>query len=279
MHIPSTAGLGIPHDAEEVRLAVSLMAKFHTIIRDGLAKHNNDMSQVSITISPDNMDIFPENADSDCYRGWLGIKELFEHSYWRRTWIYQEATNTDDVPFFCGGRWFNMALVCVTVSVAYYLAAFANFPVRFRSIAPGPTIHMAGLRIKGVIRHGDSLLELLDYLRTTERSEPRDKVYAILGMAVDLSSPDIIVPDYSKSVADVYNDVVRYSLSRAEQGLQVLGYVTLPANRLEEEFNSPFPSWVSNYRIHGGANPFCTCVADPAFAYSICGAKNLIVQD
>ena len=123
--------LGIPHDAEEVRLAVSLMAKFHSIIRDGLAKYNNDMNKVSTTISPDNKDIFPENADSDCYRGWLGIKELFQRSYWRRTWIYQEATNTIDIPFFCGDRYFNMALVCVTVCIGYYLAEYADFRSAF----------------------------------------------------------------------------------------------------------------------------------------------------
>ncbi|KAI4276228.1 MAG: hypothetical protein LQ337_002627 [Flavoplaca oasis] len=265
--------LGTPHDEEEVRLAVSLMAKFHTFIRDGLAKYNNDMNKVSTTISPDNKGIFPENADSDCYRGWLGIQELFQRSYWRRTWVYQEATNTEGIPFFCGGHHFNMALVCVTVCIASQLSKYAHFPVRFRFLTPGATSHMAAFRDNGVIRWGDSLLELLEYLRTTECSEPRDKVYAILGMAVDLSSPDIIVPNYSKSVADVYTDVVRYSLSRAEHGLQILGHVTHPFNDWTGDDNTPsLPSWVPNYRIHGGPNPFRTQVANSAWAYNACGA-------
>ncbi|KAL8874530.1 MAG: hypothetical protein Q9198_006877 [Flavoplaca austrocitrina] len=266
--------LGIPHDEEEVRLAVSLMQRFHIIIRDGLAKHNDDMNKVSTTISPDDTDIFPEIVDSDCYRGWLGIKEMFQRSYWRRTWIYQEATNTQDIPFFCGDHHFSMVLVCATVFMAHHFAEYANFPLRFRRIARGAPFKMAGFKTEGVIRYGDSLLELLDYLRTTECSEPRDKVYAILGMAVDLSSPGSIVPDYSKSVADVYTDVVRFSLSEADHGLQVLGHVTHPADHwTEDNDRSSLPSWVPNYRMHGGPNPFCTRVAGSTWAYSACGVN------
>lgn len=84
MHLPSMAGF-VPHDEEEIRLAVTLMRKFHVVLRDGLAKHNDDINKVCTTISPDMKDIFPGTVNSDCYRGWLGIKEMFERSYWGRT--------------------------------------------------------------------------------------------------------------------------------------------------------------------------------------------------
>ena len=77
--------IGVPHHEEEVRLAVALMRRFHVVIRDGLPKHNGDMNKVCTTISPDMKDIFPVAVESECYRGWLGIKEMLQRSYWRRT--------------------------------------------------------------------------------------------------------------------------------------------------------------------------------------------------
>lgn len=101
--------------------------------------------------------------------------------------------------------------------MAHHCSVYLRFPESFRRIARGAPFSMAMFRRDGVIQHGDSLLALLEYFRSTECSEPRDKVYAVLGMAVDLSSPEDIIPDYSRSLSDVYTDVVRFSLSHAEQ--------------------------------------------------------------
>ena len=249
------------------------MKKFHIVLRDGLAEHNDDMNKVSTTISPENRDIFPGAPDSDSYRGWLGIKEMFQRPYWRRTWIYQEATLTATTPFFCGDEHFTMTFVSATVYMAHHFAEYSQFPEGFRSIARSAPFSMAGFRTDGVIRYGDTLLELLEYLRSTECSEPRDKVYAILGMAVD-ASPRSIVPDYSKSLVDVYIDVAKFSLSQADHGLRFLGHVTHPARHWAAPSRVPnFPSWVPDFRIHSGLNPFCTELADSEWAYKACGVK------
>ncbi|KAL8651548.1 MAG: hypothetical protein Q9226_004655, partial [Calogaya cf. arnoldii] len=262
--------IGLPHDEEEVRLAVILMEKFDNV----LAKHNDDLYKVITTIYLDNKDILPEIPGSECYKGWLGIKEMFQRSYWRRTWIYQEATLTQDTSFFCGDQHFTLNLAWIANWMERVLVEHPKFPELFRLDVQGDASRMAGFRFNGVIKTGDSLLELLDYLRATECSEPRDKVYAVLGMAIDLSSPGDIIPDYSKSLAEVYADVVRFSLSQADQGLQVLDHVTHPASHWNDPLEDPsFPSWVPDYRTHGNPSPFRTRITDSRWAYSACGAK------
>lgn len=265
--------IGVPHDEEEVRLAVALMKKTHIFLRDGLAEHDGDMKKVSTSITPENEDIIPGAPDSDSYRGWLGIKEIIQRPYWRRTWIYQEATVTDDTIFFCGDEHFTLTLVSATICMAHHVAEYSQSPVGFRCVAISAPFSMASFRLNGVIQCDHTLLELLEYLRYTECSEPRDKVYAILGMAAD-SSPRSIFPDYSKSLVDVYIDVVKFSLSQADHGLRVLGHVTHPAKHWTTPSQIPgFPSWVPDYRTHGGLNPFCTKLADSTWLYKACGAK------
>lgn len=78
-----------------------------------------------------------------------------------------------------------MAFVTATVYMAHHFAEYFHSPVYFRSIARRAPFKMAGFRTDGVIQNGRSLLDHSRYLRTTECSEPQDKVYAVLGMAVD----------------------------------------------------------------------------------------------
>ncbi|KAL8849898.1 MAG: hypothetical protein Q9221_005164 [Calogaya cf. arnoldii] len=234
--------IGLPHDQEEIRLALTLMEKFDIVLSDALAKHNNDMDKVTTTIYSDNEDIFHETPDSECYKGWIGIKEIFQRSYWGRTWIYQEVTNTQDTQIFCGDEQFTLSLVLVAYYMEVILGEHPRFPERFRHGAFGAPSHLAAFRSDGGITVGDSLLVLLEYFRSTQCSEPRDKVYAVLGMAADLSSLYNVTPDYSKSLVDVYTDVVRFSLSQADHGLQVLGFyadeIIDVSNIWEHEYSS-----------------------------------------
>ncbi|KAL8670992.1 MAG: hypothetical protein Q9168_004484 [Polycauliona sp. 1 TL-2023] len=90
-------------------------------------------------------------------------------------------------------------------------------------------------------------------------------------MAADLSSsPAKITSNYSKSIEEVYTDVVRFSLSQKEHGLQVLGHVFHLASYASN--SQSFNSWVPDYRLPG-LEPFLAFLADSAWAYTACGAK------
>ncbi|KAI4253558.1 MAG: hypothetical protein LQ352_003619 [Teloschistes flavicans] len=269
--------IGLPSDPEQNRLAIQVMRKFNQVLHEGLKANNDDMNAVASQISPDNKEIFPDEG-TDCYRGWLGISDIFKRSYWRRTWIYQEATGPPaSTRFYCGSSYFNMTLISASVFMAHHFSELNGLDFAFRDLARGPVFAISAFRTEGVIAYGDSLLELIDSLRGTEASEPRDKVYALLGLTAD-SEAASIKPDYATSLCEVYTDVVRFSLSQPKHGLQILGHVMrLRVNFKDEEntyIRNGFPSWVPDYREYG-VNLFPTVLEDLSGAYNACGPHRI----
>jgi hypothetical protein len=96
--------------------------------------------------------------------------------------------------------------------------------------------------------------------RHTSCFDPRDKVYAPLCLAPD-GVRRFIQPDYdSKTVLDVYMDVVQYYLAQAGHELDFLGYalyqdgaqvVEAPKSvKWPEGVKSILPSWVPNFSVN-----------------------------
>lgn len=84
-----------------------------------------------------------------------------------------------------------------------------------------------------------NLFDLLQMAKIFHCSDPRDRVYALLGLANDGHTP--IVPDYSKPVSRVYEEATLH-LIREEGNVDVL---------IDEEMNRGWdgaPSWVPNFR-------------------------------
>ncbi len=111
-----------------------------------------------------------------------------------------------------------------------------------------------GRRVQHIYR---SFLDSLQMFRHTSCSDPRDKVYAPLCLAPD-DVRRFIQPDYdSKTVLDVYMDVVQYYLAQPGHELDFLGYalyqdgaqeVEMPkSTKWPEGVKSTLPSWVPNF--------------------------------
>ncbi|KAL8731237.1 MAG: hypothetical protein Q9181_004365 [Wetmoreana brouardii] len=148
--------LGVPFDEKETSMAVRVMRKFHIVLRDGLANHKGDMGAVATQISPSNKDIHPEPG-TDCYTGWLGIRERFNQTYWERIWIYQEATGTAPTRFCCGNTSFDMVFVNAPVYMAHHFAEFTTVDFPFRDVARGPVFNLSTFRDDGVVKYASLL--------------------------------------------------------------------------------------------------------------------------
>ncbi|KAK4232226.1 heterokaryon incompatibility protein-domain-containing protein, partial [Podospora fimiseda] len=135
-----------------------------------------------------------------------GLRHLFSRPWWKRIWIVQEAVAAREIVFIYGGEvipWRYLQYLCISIQLCEFrreqktqalrTCGYRNFAAldNFRKHDPMP------------------LLRLLQGTRNYEASDPRDKLYALLGMASDISSGDLI-PDYSQSVEAIYRHLVRF---------------------------------------------------------------------
>ncbi|KAK7218970.1 hypothetical protein V2G26_006973 [Clonostachys chloroleuca] len=102
------------------------------------------------------------------------------------------------------------------------------------------------------------LLDLLESFRNRELTDPRDKIYALLGLATDITythdgetaeikgqkNADPPQPDYSKSVSDVYYEYACFFIESG-QWCDVLHSAAL--NRLGNTRLADLPSWVPDW--------------------------------
>jgi hypothetical protein len=73
---------------------------------------------------------------------------------------------------------------------------------------------LEGHRIKRLAATGSTLLELLHDCRDSLCSDPKDKIYALVGLARDCRNQEVVI-DYSKSLGQIYKDVMSlYSVTK-----------------------------------------------------------------
>lgn len=258
------AWLGLPDDEGETRLAVQYMHDFRQRLLD-IEREHPDYEEDAILAVVDqtftqNHAAFPRitpGGTNEALVAWTGILKIILRNYWFRTWIYQEVTSPTSLRFFCGEHEFDEACLFDTMTVGQ---AFMNSPGDYAwlcasaSTSFGTTliIHARRRRWKG---HKAPLIDLISEIKQTECSDPRDKVYAIIGQASDVTSGDILV-DYNRSILDVYLDVAKFALFRANVApFEALGHVYIPADACDElhpdysTLQTPaVPSWIPDWR-------------------------------
>ena|SRR2546430_3295560 len=86
-----------------------------------------------------------------------------------------------------------------------------------------------------------SLLELLRTTRRTKATDPRDKVYALLGLADEEMFFEV---DYEKDVRDVFTNVARYLLRHPNSRADIRGPLILACvEHYEDDREDGWPSW------------------------------------
>ncbi|KAL8707409.1 MAG: hypothetical protein Q9220_007554 [cf. Caloplaca sp. 1 TL-2023] len=220
------------------------------------------------SISPATDKTILDEPGTCVHRAWLGIAALWNHPYWTRTWVFQESTiperNTNfgvrglhifrlprKLKFLCGNQMACWPDIYATVVVAFMVLATPGMKTDFLA-GPAAIIQRLGVfRIQRVRFKSLSFLDVLQKFRHTKCLDLRDKVYAPLCLAFDeIRRP--IKPDYvSKTVGDVYTDVVRYFLAQPDYNLEFLGYTMYQEEvqvvQTADDVYADLPSWVPNF--------------------------------
>ncbi|TGO58927.1 hypothetical protein BOTNAR_0172g00120 [Botryotinia narcissicola] len=169
------------------------------------------------------------------------VSQFFFKEWWRRTWVFQEIVLTKSIRLHYG-----------TVSVTWNILNGAHLYFYYLSskCAVSPIVVPVGVYeamkrisiIKGV-RYcrarglGVRLTQLLYLDRLSFCSDPRDRIYALLGLAED---QDSVSPDYTKPVQWVLQDAVQRLIEK-ERSLNII--CMLPKSRRMDGL----PFWVPDF--------------------------------
>lgn len=164
------------------------------------------------------------------------VHMLLHRPWFRRLWVIQEVARSRSAVVICGSR-------------AVSWDCFARWP--FRTLARGEGLDYD---LPGILNYpsgftptsgGDSLLQLLYDNRNAFCTDPRDKVFGILGLMED-NSPYLRLIDYHLSVQEVYTQTAA-NLITDSQSLRLLsaaGY-RYSSSVSKDDLT---PSWVPDWR-------------------------------
>ncbi|KAE8390434.1 heterokaryon incompatibility protein-domain-containing protein [Aspergillus alliaceus] len=132
----------------------------------------------------------------------MGMEMLLDRPWFRRIWILQEVANARSAVVRCGKR-------CVPARIFTLAPSLLGVQPKPRcqavlDIMPGASRNNSWWSCKR------DLYNLLRIFKESEASDPRDMIFALLGLATDVRDDSSLRADYTKSVADVIRDVALF---------------------------------------------------------------------
>ena len=183
-------------------------------------------------------------------KSWESLAQLLNRPWFGRTWIIQEAVNARKTLIVAGKQRMSIDWL---LTAAYYIRHFNMMGIlgsygAFEGIAIIQSIEK--FKNRNDIQPRSEEEELLSALVSTRgpgATDPRDKLYGILGLVSETAASPFAV-DYSISTVDLYLKLAQHFL--AIDGLRFL----CCASVVPEDHPVQTPSWVPNW-AHRGLGP------------------------
>ncbi|KAI1119264.1 heterokaryon incompatibility protein-domain-containing protein [Nemania sp. NC0429] len=189
------------------------------------------------------------------------VVSLFQRDYWKRLWVVQEVYNAKTIKVYCGNS------PCIPW-VIYKKAAHVfkqhkrDLDLHFSANSLPQNRRLSGLQSslshsQALVYEGPSSLydygsldglgeeALLNVVRACRRklaSEPRDKIFGILGILPD-AIQKLFTVDYNLSVKVIYTNVVDFLLNSTERLDVICESIHFP----KQTSITQLPSWVPDW--------------------------------
>jgi hypothetical protein len=164
-----------------------------------------------------------ENKIIQYSRNWLEWQDLttfFSLEYWKRLWVIQEVVLARKVLIQCGQNsieWFVMDkfLACLR----YTCDSEYTGPQYISDLRHTPAAKLGHLRLQRTSpSRGFDLPTILATFRNSKCSDPRDKVYGLLGLSSN-EWKDSLYPDYRRSLPELYGFLISKPRFRTDEEL------------------------------------------------------------
>ncbi|KAL1650874.1 hypothetical protein SLS58_000993 [Diplodia intermedia] len=190
-----------------------------------------------------------------------GVDELFTRPWFFRTWVIQEAALAKQAVAICGNDfvpWNSLSIINLNLTsqpfkpfrwaAAGGIRRGADHPPKDFSNHVPPTIRLQ----LGHTDRSRSLWNLVRDVRACRASDPRDKIFAVLGLANDADhARRPFAPDYSKTVAETYLDFATHLVSESKASLADVVRESQSRTRIAE-----VPSWVPDWSAEEPTSSF-----------------------
>ncbi|OTA59644.1 HET-domain-containing protein [Hypoxylon sp. EC38] len=161
----------------------------------------------------------------------LGLKHLFKRRYFFRIWVIQEIAMANGLTLYCGDK-----------GVSWAALSAIRIPYRYLRTVPWLLQYVQG-GSSGMVQP-KGLLQLLDATSNCAASDPKDNVFAVLGLLRD-GIFEGLIPDYCLSTERVYIGIASYLILRHSK-TEILSY---PKSR-----SKLLPTWVPDWSIYRPPN-------------------------
>ncbi|KAK3174418.1 hypothetical protein OEA41_001664 [Lepraria neglecta] len=233
--------------SEDSDLGMQTLRQIGEELRDG-PLFEVDLANVSLIKDP------PEAIEEFDPKPWIALNRLFQRAWFER--VIQEICMPDE----------EMSFVCGRESVPWESVSRASHAVqRYRwgiqrtyvlfdggytynnMDRPVNLVRWFWKNRNAVAESQSALMTNLWGFRSRKCGDPRDKVYAILGICKDLRTKDITV-DYTYSVAQVYGEIAKFLIMR-DCKLRTLSACQMYGMNVEA------PSWAPDWSIDARFRP------------------------
>ncbi|KAL8917848.1 MAG: hypothetical protein Q9172_005670 [Xanthocarpia lactea] len=176
---------------------------------------------------------------------WQALGRLFGRSWYKRSWILQEVSASENVIVVCGPQSVPWTTFYFAAAYIFYRAGREPCPSPLKDSGYEALFTLCSLLFNSTMsedsrRQETGLLRLLTQFRHCEATDPRDKVYALLGMASDMPDDADLKRNYAKPVAKVYQDLVEFIVTK-DRNLDILRACQM--SRPEHDLPSWVPDW------------------------------------
>lgn len=184
----------------------------------------------------------PKLGDSS----WAAYSSIFERAWFSRVWVIQEVVMSSQIRIQCGTRslsWddFSKAFKFMNKRLVIVVHNNLNTYMAWLARAFG-IIDARDRRLEGSKR---DLLGILLGFRHYQATDPRDKVFALCGLATDTELNALVFqPDYRLDMSQAYTNLALFVIN-SERNLDIL---SVPP-KFAKQRNTALPSWVPDWSI------------------------------
>lgn len=234
----------IGEEKEDSADATTLLKTIHTAVSDGKLSISADFSSLATDL---------EQAGLPGYNShvWRTLGNLYSRDWFSRVWVIQELAVAASAAVSYGGQhipwvYFEPAANCIfgVMTWNYWDPRLRFDHTRFFNMCVCHTRFQSGLETR--------LLDLLSTTRSNFSTDPRDKLFALLGLAKDADTL-LPSPDYSRSIVEIYSALV-IKMIFSQKSLDVLSEVEDSRWTLI----GGLPSWAVDWSAYPRSRPLRT---------------------